>query len=197
MNMPQARTAGRPSVAQQRRAQIVDAFISLLGEAPTVNVAITEVATRAGVSRTAIAHFVGDRDDLIAAATAELQDRYQQALDVALGSDPTPHDFVDVLFSDDWALVRTTDDRAFEALRIVAEVDRVAREQVRNTYQHFLDRLTTAITRHCPHVDDPAGQAWACIALAEHHASMLALGFEPDWNDRVRLIARTLFEEAR
>ncbi|MEE8599951.1 hypothetical protein [Euzebya tangerina] len=186
------RSVGRPSVVEERRAQIIDAFIDLVGESQSVDVSVVDVARRAGVARTAVAHFIGDRQALLAAAVAELQDRYQRTLDLALGPDPSPDTYIDVLFSADWALQRDNDDRAFDTIVAHARGEDSSRQVVRATFQHFLDALTDSIAAHHPSLDDPRGRAWAIICLSEFTITLLELGFDADDNRRARTAARRL-----
>lgn len=84
-------SAGRPSVTEQRRKQIVEAFLSLVAERGLEGVGLADVAASAGVQQTNIRHFVGNREDLIVAAidelsrgfASELQQMSQGDLDIA------------------------------------------------------------------------------------------------------------------
>jgi len=183
---------GRPSVALQRRSDIINAYIEIVAEAPTISVAMKEVAERAGVARTAVSHFVGDRHDIHTAAIAELRLRYQTRIDTALGTHPTPQHYINVLFSTDWAVERTADDRAFDAFIATAATDLTARTAIRDTYRHFVDQLTSSIKRSGVPVADPGGVAYAVICLAEFNSTLLTLGNELTWNDRARAIATQL-----
>ena len=63
---------GRPSVRDERRKQIVDSFIELVAVKGLEHVSLDEVAGKAGVQRAALRHFVGNRDELTAAAIIEI-----------------------------------------------------------------------------------------------------------------------------
>lgn len=69
------RRVGRPSIQDLRKEQIVAAFIDLVAANGLGGVSLDEVAVRAGVKRTAIRHFVGNRDELITAAVEEITNR--------------------------------------------------------------------------------------------------------------------------
>ena len=89
------RRRGRPSVAAERRVEIVDAYIALVAETSTAEIPAAAIAERAGVARTAIAHFVGDRTALRIAATEEIGRRYESTIRSAW-TDETPEALIAV-----------------------------------------------------------------------------------------------------
>lgn len=76
MQEPTRRPVGRPSVAVERREQIFDAVEDCLVEFGLVGTTMERIAEWAGIPRSAIAHFAGNRDDVIDAAIERSVDRF-------------------------------------------------------------------------------------------------------------------------
>ncbi|MEM7286070.1 MAG: TetR family transcriptional regulator [Actinomycetota bacterium] len=189
----ETRRRGRPSVAADRRAAIVDAYIRSIAEHGSASVPMGEIAERAGVSRTAISHFVGDRDALRVATIEELGRRYEVEIRRAVGSDPTPQRIIDLLFSPDWTTDRSTDDRAFDLLQATASRNPETREATRRSYALLIDELAAAIVRHgeaTPHRAEAV--AYGIVCLAESNTVLLDLGFPGRMSDDAGALARSL-----
>ena len=67
---------GRPPVAAERREQIFDAVEECLVELGLAGTTLEAIAERAGMTRSAIAYFVGNRDQVIDAAVARSVGRF-------------------------------------------------------------------------------------------------------------------------
>ena len=81
---------GRPSLGAQRREQILEAFERCLVTHGLEATTLEAVAAEAGVQRAAIRHFVGNRDELIAASVDHLTQKYRASYAEELRSlDPT------------------------------------------------------------------------------------------------------------
>lgn len=189
--MPRRR--GRPSVADERRAAILDAHIQLLAELGSPSVPMAQIAERAGVARTAISHFVGDRDALRVATVEELGRRYELTIRSAVGPDPTPEGIVDLLFSSAWTTTRSRDDRAFDLLQATASRHRDTRDAVRGTYALLVEELADAIVRHS--TTPPrraAAMAYSIVCLAESNTVLLDLGFPERHNHDASTVARSI-----
>ena len=87
-------------VAPERRRQIVDVFIDLVAERGLEGVTVDVVATTAGVQRAAVHHYVGNREDLIAAASEELSRRYEVIAGMGPSDAPTTAGLIAMMFGD-------------------------------------------------------------------------------------------------
>lgn len=185
---------GRPPVAAERSRAIVDAYINLLAEQPTVQVSMAAVAERAGVARTAVAHFVGDRTDLQRAAVAEVAQRYE----AMLGEPSTADGFIDAIFSPEWHQGEEIAARAFDAIQLAAATDSAVADSVRALYEMYVNRLTDAISQSC-RVEAGIARpvAYAIVCLSEHHGAMAALGIDAGRPDATREAALALLEPLR
>lgn len=172
------RGPGRPSVADERRTAIIDAYIELVVEDGTPDITIGHIATRAGVARTAISHFVGDRDDLRLATIEELGRRYETAVRSVIGLDPSPHEVVDYFFSPAWSTGRSTDDRAFDILQATATRNPATRKAVHGAYAALIDAFAATLERHtAADADRCRGIAYSVVCLAETNTVLRDLGF--------------------
>ncbi|MEM7272725.1 MAG: hypothetical protein AAF547_06570 [Actinomycetota bacterium] len=190
---PEPRRRGRPTVATERRASILEAYIGLIAERGSPEVPIGAIAERAGVARTAISHFVGDRQALRVAAIEELGRRYELAIRDAVGPDPTPDQIVDLLFSPGWTTDRSTDDRAFDLLQATASRNPDTRDAVRGTYTLLIDELATAITNHSgASTQRAAAVAYGIVCLAETNTVLLDVGFSERHSQDAAALARSM-----
>lgn len=173
------RGPGRPSLTERRRAQIVDAFVGLIGRHGLDTVTIADVAAAAGVSRAGVRHFAGNRADLIGHAVRALTHRYETAIRAALGERPDAHDLVRLLFSDGWVRDRPAEDRAFDVLLQEAMRDDAARPLVRGAYEALTAELVAALRRRGARVpvEDLEDAAYLIVCLAEQSAALQVLGF--------------------
>ncbi len=180
-------------MADERRAAIVEAHIQLIAEQGSPAVPIGEIAERAGVARTAVSHFVGDRDALRVATIDELGRRYDLAIRDAVGPDPTPEVIVDLLFSPAWTTQRSTDDRAFDVLQATASRHPDTRDAVRATHALLVDELATSIGRHSAIAPPRAlAIAYGIVCLAETNTVLLDLGFPERRSQDAATLARAI-----
>ncbi len=184
--MASARGPGRPSVADERRRQIVDAFLELVAEEGLHDVRLHEVADRAGVARTAVRHFVGNRADLVELALVELARRYQVAARRALGPEPTVRELVDFLFGERWVHGDAHLDRVFDALRLDAAASPAGRVAVRGVYAQLHDEIVATLAREHPTAGraDVAAAAYAITCLSEQNVVLQGVGFDATLSER-------------
>lgn len=169
---------GRPSVAAERSAAVLAAYIELVAETSDPGVTISQIADRAEMSRTAVAHFVGSRDELVGAAITELAQRYETRLRATVGPEPQIDALLDALFDDDWSAGRHIDDRAFDILGRLADAHPAAARAVRAAYQSLVDELASSIARSVvdASADDSYGAAAVIASVAEFHPFFRQIG---------------------
>lgn len=184
-------------MADDRRTAIIDAYIELVVENGTPDVTIGQIATRAGVARTAISHFVGDRDDLRTATIEELGRRYESAVRSVIGLDPSPHQVVDYFFSPAWSTGRSTDDRAFDILQATAPGNPATRHAVRSAYAALIDAFAASLEQHTSaDADRCRGIAYSIVCLAETNTVLRDLGFSDRDSMSAADAARALIDAA-
>lgn len=156
----------------------MDAFITVVGERGLESLTLDEVASRAGVQRPAVRHFVGNRAALIEAALSELTRRYRSAVEDLCGEQPALDALLDALFGPQWTLGLGVENQAFDALCRQSFDDQGLRERLRETYDVLLDELSRAVARAHPTAESSAVDdvAYVIGCLAEHNVVMQQLG---------------------
>lgn len=172
----------------ERSQAILSAYIELVAETSDPSVALREIADRSGVSRTAIAHFVGSRDELVAQAISELARRYELRLRKMVGTTPMIDDLLDALFDDRWNDQRSIDDVAFDILGQLTDRYPATQLAVRDAYRLLVDELAGAVQRRHPDIgtDHARGAAYAITCLAEFHPFLRQIGVEAPSPDTPR-----------
>jgi len=72
---------GRPSVKQQRTEEILDAFARCIVRYGLGGSTLERIAAEAGMQRTILRHYIGNRDELIAAFGARIEREFMEATD--------------------------------------------------------------------------------------------------------------------
>jgi AcrR family transcriptional regulator len=170
---------GRPALTAQRRAQILDAFVALVAERGLEAVSLDDVAREAGVQRSVIRHFVGNRSDLIRGAIEVLSERYARKILAEVGVRLSVGRMIRLLFSDRWNDDMAVEDRAFDELLREATRDDDTKRRIKEMYDLLIAALAEGIVRERPGVARRAADdcAYAIVCLAEHNVAMRALGF--------------------
>ncbi|MEM9562304.1 MAG: TetR/AcrR family transcriptional regulator, partial [Actinomycetota bacterium] len=184
---PQRRTApGRPSVAKERRTQIIDAFLSLVAERGTATVTIAEIAERAGVHRSAVHHFVGNRADLVAAAVHEICEQHDRSRERSIGTAPSLDEVVDYYFCRAYVWDHAELDDVFAILLGAATDDEAIASSIAEDYRNSMDEILELLGRN-----DAAARAAAyqVICLAEHNVVLQRMSFDPELGDATRMLA--------
>lgn len=178
MKEPTQRSVGRPSLATERRDEILDAFIELIAAKGLPTVTLDQVASRAGVQRSVIRHYVGNRASLIVEASSRLVERYEKAVRLAIGDEPSLGDLIAHLFSAHWRTATTVEDRAFDELYREATRTPETRDRLRHAYELLIDEVAGAIRRHDParSASQARQTAYEIVCLAEYNAVLQQLG---------------------
>jgi AcrR family transcriptional regulator len=170
---------GRPTVADQRRRQIVEAFIRLIAAKGLERVGLDEVAAAAGVRRPALRHFVGNRRELIEVTVAELCRRYEATIRGLAPGTPRAEQLVRALFSDDWVHGGADEDLVFNALLHEAARNEGTAGEIRRAYDVLLAEIESALRRDYPGApsSEVRDAAYAITCLVEHNATMQHIGY--------------------
>ena len=71
---------GRPDLTETRTAEILDAFERCVGRFGLEGSSLERIAEEAGMKRSILRHYVGNRDDLVVALTDRVVAKYRQQL---------------------------------------------------------------------------------------------------------------------
>lgn len=184
---------GRKSKARERVEQILEGLIRCIRTYGLEGTTLARVAEEAGVQRTIIRHYIGNREDLIKAAADHIVEKYTRdflktvevlpetrRLDLAL----------DYLFLGGFS-ERPEEDNLISALFAVTQNNENARECLLNMYKSFEDTLFSELRTAFPNApeDDLRGVAYSIMCIADHNVSMMDIGFPPERSVLARKIA--------
>lgn len=142
----------RPSLKDQRSEEILDAFLTCAARFGLEGATQERIATEAGVKRTLLRHYLGNRDQMISALTEHVAFGFAQTTDAltqVLGSDGDLTHLIDLLFEQREA----SDPRLMLAYQaMVASVDSYPdmRAPLLQSLQQFLSVIETAAQRSHP-----------------------------------------------
>lgn len=193
---------GRPSVAAARRVQILEAFHRCLLRDGLERTSLDAVAKEAGVARSAVRHFVGNRDALLREAVVHLADAYRRDFEArvdALPADARVGALLSFLFGTSFTQDHDAEDHAIEVLLAVARHDAGAREALRALYEEFVRMVTGELRRAFPGASRARvwETAYAVVCLAEANATMDGLGLGARRSRAARRAAQRLLEGLR
>lgn len=173
---------GRKSLANKRTEQILDAFAVCLRQDGFAGCTLERVAEAAGVQRSLIRHYIGNRDELITAAVDRIIAAYQAELAQAI--DSLPRDalipaLLDYLFCPDDASEINDYDVVINALWASHNRDPHIHKLLLNFYQAFENLLNDSLAHAYPNAEPTRRQttAYAIMCLANDSWSMVSLGF--------------------
>jgi AcrR family transcriptional regulator len=177
---------GRPSLAAQRREQILDAMTRCVGEYGLEGATLERVAEASGFSRGHIRHYLGNREEMIRQFEDRLTDRYIQRMrdvDAAAGPGERGAALVQHLFGEEWA--PNDDNGAINALMWAAARNEQVREHLRATYLTMERIMTRALSADYPQAPaaECAATAYTLVCLAFAHSTLMELAF-PASRDR-------------
>ncbi|MEM6689723.1 MAG: TetR/AcrR family transcriptional regulator [Planctomycetota bacterium] len=72
---------GRPDLTEKRTAEILDSFERCVGKFGLEGSSLEHIAEEAGMKRSILRHYVGNRDDLVVALTKRVVSKYRLGLD--------------------------------------------------------------------------------------------------------------------
>ncbi|HUZ51661.1 MAG TPA: TetR/AcrR family transcriptional regulator [Streptosporangiaceae bacterium] len=171
---------GRPSLAAQRREQILDAITQCIGEFGIEGTTLERVAEASGFSRGHIRHYLGNRGDMLTQFQHRLSTRYVQRMqDICDSTEPGQRGaaLVRFLFGKEWGPGQ--DSAAINALLWAAARDENVRTGLRATYMAMERTVARGLRADFP--DAPAAEcastAYALLCLAFGHSSLLELSY--------------------
>lgn len=188
---------GRKSLANERQEQILDAFEVCIRQYGLDGSSLEKIAEEAGVKRAIIRHYIGNRDDLIAAAVSRIIAGFQEELTFAIES-LTPAELIPALLDHLFCYEDNEEisdyDTLVQALWATKDRDPQTHKQLLNLYHQFENIVLDALNYVFP--DSPLEQrqqvAFGIMCLANDTWSMVDLGFDKNRYDYGRFAAETL-----
>lgn len=145
----------RPSLKDQRTEEILDAYLTCVARFGLEGATQERIATEAGVKRPLLRHYLGNKDQMIAALLAHVVSGFAvstSAIDDALEHLQQPGDLVDLLFDEQTG----SDPRlmlAWQALTTSVGDYPANRAPLLGSLEQFLNSIETALRRMAPHAD--------------------------------------------
>jgi AcrR family transcriptional regulator len=193
---------GRKSKAEERRREIVAAFERCIGRHGLAASSVARVAETAGLQRTLVFHYFGDRQALLDALVDYQVDSHEQALQESLAG-VAPGERLERLL--DYFFGGRFYDRFPEAAQVWMELVAIAGRD-----RHLRSRLATLWQRWLAEVDDELAEAYpqapgerraaiayALTCLAEQNVSMGLQGLGEARHAKARAAAVALLGTLR
>ena len=159
----------RPSLKVQRTEEILAAFARCAAKFGLEGSTLERIAEEAGVKRTILRHYVGNREDLIEALTASIVDFYTregEELFALLPERGASDLLVDYLFSDGGAI---NPEMLLTAEQLIAAGDRYpnVRRQMASWVTSFVGQVTEVLARDYPDAseDDLLAVAYGIVGI--------------------------------
>ncbi|MCY4607728.1 MAG: TetR/AcrR family transcriptional regulator [bacterium] len=170
----------RPDLSAERSEQILDAFSRCVARSGLDAASLEEVAGEAGVRRSIIRHYIGNRDDLVAAFLDRLEARLQLQNDEMRAwfiANPGVGSVPDYLFPE------APDDElpVLESVYSAARRNPAIAARLESWLQGFVDALGDVLRASFPDADpdDVTTVAHGLAAIYNDHQSMLTLRGPP------------------
>jgi AcrR family transcriptional regulator len=181
----------RPSLADVRRPQLLDAYISCLARFGLEGATMERVADEAGVTRGLVRHYLGNRDEALRAVMEYARELYLETLRTAIASAPGSRGLLDGLFASDTPREL---DWAIDTLLATAERDPQIAELLREFYGALEDLIDTALEPLFPSARPRHRRevAFAILSLAAMVSDFEGIGFPKDRRLAARRAAATL-----
>lgn len=191
---------GRPSLAAQRTAEILDAYARCVTRHGLDGATLERVAEESGYSRGHIRHYLGNRDEMRSALIQRTMSEYTaQTHGITEAIDPGGRALalVELLFGPVFA--PSPEDAVIDALWGAASYDDLVKGQLRDTYLELEKGMYDALRDDFPGVPAAACRdaAYQVLSLAFGHWSMSQLGFPANRSRGVRRLAVSIVEQVR
>lgn len=174
------RGVGRPSLAEQRIGEILDAYARCVARYGVEGTTLQLVADEAGMARGNVRHYVGNREALRRLFGKRLADRYAGRAQTAAGRGPVGQQsetLVRYFFGTD--VVPNNDYAAIDALFAAARYDEGLRRGLRVVYEGLESLVAASLTADHPGraAEVYADAAYQILVLAYGHWTLSELGF--------------------
>lgn len=193
---------GRKSLANERSEQILDAFEICIRQYGLEGSSLEQIAQEAGVKRSLIRHYIGNREDLIEAAVNRIINAYREDLANAiqnLSQEQMIPELLDYLFCHEIEDERNHYEILVSALWAVHERDQNTHRLLLNLYQEMEDLIFQAISYTYPDAPEAQRQgiAFSLMCLANDAWSMVTLGFDKNRIEHGRANAQHLIDSLK
>lgn len=188
----------RPDLTEERTALILDAFARCVARQGLDATSLENVADEAGVKRSILRHYIGNRDDLVLALAQRSITRYRADVVTMIESLPETrpaHALLDYLFWDH-GMDSADDVQVVEAMIAAAGRDERIRALVKAWVDEFIQAVADTLHRHFPGADKSRcwSAAYGVVGIYNNHESLVQLRLPDTYRRAGRAAAEALVE---
>ncbi len=188
----------RPDLTEERTALILDAFARCVARQGLDATSLENVADEAGVKRSILRHYIGNRDDLVLALAERSLGKYRADVATMVASMPDnrpAHALLDYLFWDDGEDY-AEDVQVVEAMIAAAARDDHLRTLVKAWFDDFIQAVADILCRHFPSADKSRcwSVAYGVVGIYYNHESLAQLNLPDTYRRAARAAAESLVE---
>ncbi|SFS14190.1 transcriptional regulator, TetR family [Microbacterium sp. cf046] len=184
----------RPSVAEERRQQIIDAAIRTIGTHGITGATLDRIAEEAGMSRGHVRHFVGNRDELLVETARRFYFDGPDEDSILPSGTNSVAGAIDFLFGDEFTEPGNANAVVFGLIEASRTNPAIAQILVR-AYSGVETKLGELIAEEHPAVSDLERKqaAYAIVSMALHNVFMNDIEQSDDRTDAARDAALALW----
>lgn len=187
---------GRPSVADERREQILDAVVRCILQYGVAGTTRARIAEEAGMKPPAVHHFGGTRTQVVQAGIESATKTVRRRLDRLVHGQATAEGRLEAALAAFFGGGRVDAElnQLIDELVAYAYLDEPTRDAVQRMYGGFLEELGGLIRDVHPAAKDEAlaDAALAVLALGHAASTFAGLGIEPEARARMRSSAERI-----
>jgi AcrR family transcriptional regulator len=187
---------GRKSMAGERRDELLDAFERCIVKHGLEGTSLEQIADEAGMTRSIIRHYIGNRDELVDALIERIIAQYAGQLEAAYAdvpADQVVRHTLDVMFSGK-QLLDPRDTVVITVLMTAKDRYPQAKKLLVAMFEAMIESFGADLAQTYPRA--PAERcrqvAYALICMSEMHESLMWLGMDRGYNADARAAAEAL-----
>ena len=187
---------GRKSLKSQRKDQILDALERCIVEYGLERVTLQKIADQAGVSRSILHHYIGNRADILRALGERIEKTYIKKFLARLSKSSEltlADDMIDFLFEESFDYPYD-DETVIRAMIEASARDAELRKQLLEMFQTYEEILSNALAEAYPWASKQTCRSISHAILCTSHGnySLTWLGFDRDLYPHMRSIVKSL-----
>ena len=191
---------GRPSLVEIRRAELLDAVVGCIATHGVSGTTVAAVAQLAGTQSSKVHHYLGSREEMIAASIDRALHNVEELVVDALHSTSDENrldEQLEILFSPSFLDPRIN--QLIDHLVAASYLDTSIREGVSEMYKRFLQILLESFELAYPDVDESERRiaAHAILALAHATPTFEWLEIDDDNINQSLVMARQIVSQLR
>jgi AcrR family transcriptional regulator len=191
---------GRPSLVEIRRAELLDAVVGCIATHGVSGTTVAAVAQLAGTQPSKVHHYLGSREEMIAASIDRALHNVEELVVDALHSTSAENrldEQLEILFSPSFLDPRIN--QLIDHLVAASYLDTSIREGVSEMYKRFLQILLESFELAYPDVDESERRiaAHAILALAHATPTFEWLEIDDDNINQSLVMARQIVSQLR